>query len=346
MDDFVLSNLNESKNEWSERLISILVPHIYEGIRSVFIEANKLAVKQNEPSKYLMTFQSLLSNVPSWNAITLKEEVERIVEKSGCNYISDLIACVHIIQLKILTCIKVSQKYKKMDIEIPKLELFIHGVYIHVAREIYKNVYLFEKKISSLQEQKNQRCIEIIIRHCILKTMRDSIPTEQIVKAYLDESFEPIVEQEEIIVENPTPPPPSLPSSSSSIPFVGGTSPPPPPLPVSTLSPSSSISTETLCTESNPVFSKMADDALQFRPPSPSTNSGGIKFNNMDYMLSEDNKETVVEAPKTDEYVNARNEMNRQKMQWADNEYDDEPELLQIHTDKPVQLNELDICEL
>jgi glycosyltransferase involved in cell wall biosynthesis len=47
-------------------------------------------------------------------------------------------------QLKLLTAMRVGQKQKKININIPKLDDFIHKIYVHVARKIYKNVYLFE----------------------------------------------------------------------------------------------------------------------------------------------------------------------------------------------------------
>ena len=45
-------------------------------------------------------------------------------------YLEDLITCVHIVQLKALTSIRVGQKQKQIDISIPKLEAFIHKIYI------------------------------------------------------------------------------------------------------------------------------------------------------------------------------------------------------------------------
>lgn len=197
MDDFIVSNLHESKNEWCGRLVSILTPLVIEGIKSIFNESWKMCSDNNEMSKYLMTFQNLLSRIPRWNAIIVEEERKRIIERSGCNYLEDLITCVHIIQLKVLTCIRVGNKQKKIDISIPKLDHFLHRVYIHIARKIYSNVYLFEKKISDLQTQKNNRELEILVQEAILTTIRESIPTEAIIRAYLDESME--VEQEEII---------------------------------------------------------------------------------------------------------------------------------------------------
>jgi hypothetical protein len=167
-------------------------------VRSLLNEAVRLCTENNEPAKYLMTFQNLLSRVPKWNANIVEEERARIVEKSGCAYLEDLLTCVHIIQLKVLTCIRVGNRQKKIDIAIPKLDAFLHKVYIHVARKMYQNVYLFDKVVAPLQLQKNGREVEIIIKECILSTIRDSIPTESIIRAYLDEGLE---HEEEVTVE-------------------------------------------------------------------------------------------------------------------------------------------------
>ena len=199
MDDFVMSNLQESRNEWSSRLISILTGLMREGIHSIFDEAWKICAENDETNKYLMTFQNLLCGVPKWNAITVEREKNRIIEKSGCHYLEDLISCVHIIQLKVLTCIRVGNKQKKIDISIPKLDLFLHKAYIHIARAVYTNVYLFEKGIPNLQRQKYNRELENIVQQSILTTIRESIPTEAIIRAYMDESIE---HEEEVFIEN------------------------------------------------------------------------------------------------------------------------------------------------
>ena len=45
--------------------------------------------------------------------------------------------------------------------------------------------------------QKNNRELEHIILECILLTIHESIPTEEIIRAYMDET----TEQEEIVIE-------------------------------------------------------------------------------------------------------------------------------------------------
>lgn len=202
MDDYEISNLYEPKNEWSSRLVTILTPLIYEGFYSIFNESWTLCLENDEEEKYLMTFQNFLGRIVKWNQTLIEEETKRIVEKSKCDYLDDLITCVHIIHLKALTSIRVSNKQKKIDLDIPNLSDFIHKVYICCARKLYQNVYLFEKDVGSLQQQRHMRVIETIIKESILTVIRDSIPIETILRAYMDETQEEeVVEKEEEIIE-------------------------------------------------------------------------------------------------------------------------------------------------
>ena len=197
MDDFNLSTIIESKNEWCARLTNTLTPCIIEGLRSIFTEAYDVCLENSEETKYLMTFQNFLNNIPKWSAEIVENEKQRIITSSACNYLEDLITCVHITQLKSLTSTRVGLKQKKINIDIPDLHKFIHKTYINVARKMYVNIYLFEKNIKPLQVQKNNRELELLIKECILNTIRESIPIEHILQMYLDETLETDVEVEE-----------------------------------------------------------------------------------------------------------------------------------------------------
>jgi len=197
MDDYNLTTITESKNEWCARLVNILTPCIIEGIKSVFDESYKMCMDNDEEEKYLMTFQNLLNNIPKWSSEIVNIEKDRIQNASCCNYLEDLLTCVHITQLKSLTSSRAGLKQKKVDIDIPNLNSFIHKTYINVARKVYINVYLFEKDIMPLLIQKNNRELEIIVKECILNTIRDNIPVENILRIYLDETLETDVQVEE-----------------------------------------------------------------------------------------------------------------------------------------------------
>ena len=313
MDDFVISNLHESRNEWCSRLVSVFTPVVIEGIRSIFNESWKMCLDNDEASKYLMTFQNLLSRVPKWNNIIVEEERKRIVERSGCDYLEDLITCVHIIQLKVLTCIRVGNKQKKIDISIPKLDIFIHKVYIHVARKVYMNVYLFERNISPLQVQKNNRELESIVQECILTTIRESVPTEAIIRAYMDESVE---QEEEVIIEDV----PDAEQEEST------------PMEQEPDEDKQDSKEETV-PEIVPTIQNIDDNEVVTK----------LEFNDMDTVLNEQNNVDEVSAPKTIERLEDIS-TSRALERKLEEESDTDDERIQIHTDM-VDLSGFDILD-
>lgn len=301
MDDFVISNLHESRNEWSSRLVSIFTPLVAEGIKSIFNEAWNLCLENNEANKYLMTFQNLISRVPKWNSVIIEEERKRIIERSGCNYLEDLITCVHIIQLKVLTCIRVGNKQKKIDISIPKLDSFIHKVYIHVARAVYKNVYLFEKNISPLQVQKNTRELETIIQECILITIRDSIPTEEIIRAYMEETTE---QEEEVTIEKYEEPAEETKTATEEE------------------ETANVLKSEDEIPSTVPTIQNIDDKPVITR----------LTFNDVDSVMDDNNQVKQVEAPKTLERLEEIS-MERAIQRKLEEEEDDDEDRIKIHTD-------------
>ena len=304
MDDFNVSSLHESKNEWAARLINIFTPLVIEGYKSIFNEALQLCKQNNEIDKYLMTFQNFISRVPKWNVAIIEQERKRISEKSGCGYLEELITCVHIIQLKILTSMRAGNKQKKINITIPKLDEFIHKIYINVARKVYKNVYLFEINIPPLQIQKYQRELEIIVQECILITIRESIPVETILKAYMDETIEEEVIEE--IKEQLIEPTPSqiVPPSSASEPA-----------------------------------SSSASSSASYSEPSGTK----LKFDDNDHYLDTNNNQSSVNAPKTidrlEEISNIRANQRRIEQENDDNDNDERITI----SNNDISLDNLDI---
>lgn len=314
MDDFVISNLHEARNEWCSRLVSILTPLVEQGLRSIFDEAWKMCADTDEMNKYLMTFQNLLSRIPKWNSVIIEDERKRIIERSGCNYLEDLITCVHIIQLKVLTCIRVGNKQKKIDISIPKLDPFIHRVYIQSARKVYSNVYLFEKNISPLATQKHARELEQLLQEAILTTIRESIPTESIIRAYMDENVE---HEEEVFIENIEEPVISKEGEKK--------------------------------VEQKEITEKALEEKVTVTPTIKNIDDEEVvtklTFNDLDSAISIDNKEEIIEAPKTLERlenISASRSMERKLAEEEDS--DDDDERIKIHTDT-MDLSGFDILD-
>ena len=195
MDENNITSLTEAQYEWALRLVHILHPLIYEGIHVIYNEAVDLCARSEEEEKYLMTFQNFLSRIPKWSDEIVQKEVNRVVDKSGCTYLTDLITCVHITHLKILTSIRTGKTQKKIDITIPKLGAFVHKVYINLSRSLYSNVYLFDKEAPPLVYQKNKAEFNKMIKTAILDSIRESIPIEQLLRSYLDESSDLVREE-------------------------------------------------------------------------------------------------------------------------------------------------------
>ena len=168
MDDFVISNLHESRNEWCSRLVSIFTPLVTEGIRSIFNESWKICMNNDEANKYLMTFQNLLSRVPKWNNSIIEEEKMRIVERSGCNYLEDLITCVHIIQLKAL----VEYYYHPYLYAASSMKIYSKRINVTIQKTLVlrQNLKKIEKELSNKsmahhKKTKGNDSLNVLCRH-------------------------------------------------------------------------------------------------------------------------------------------------------------------------------------
>lgn len=333
MDDYNLSSLTDSKNEWCARLVNAMTPAVIEGLRSIFQEADTLCEREDQGDKYLMTFQTYLSRIPKWNDEIIKTERQRIEERSRCGYLEDLISCVHIVQLKALTCVRVGQKQKCVDLDIPSANAFVFKVYVLVARRLYTSVYLFEKDIAPLEKQKRDRELELLVKECIMNAIRESVPVEQILKAYVAQTEEHIEEDgsgpplppakakdEPLGGELPTKPDvdtPPAPAPAASPP------PPPPPAPAASPPPKKeelavnttsekkppAVTTGGLISETIPPISKnvvipavvkTGDSTVPSTTPAGVNDAGIIRFSNTDHAMDASGHEEPVSAPKDD----------------------------------------------
>lgn len=320
MDDYNITSLQESNNEWVSRLISILTPCIIMGCNTIYQEAYQLCVENDELDKYLMTFQNFISRIPKWNVDILKKEVEKIKSESGCDYLEDLITCVHIIQLKALTCIRVGMKHKTIDLDIPKLEEFVHKVYIHLARKIYTNVYLFEENIPPLEIQRNNRELELLIRECILEAVRESIPVETILRAYLDETVE---ENVETVVT-------TLQENADNVNDVNDSS-----NDIQNIAPEN-VSPHNVLPE-NVALENVALENVS--PLAPESTTKALTFSNIDHAQNMDNTVSNIHAPKDIETLEKISDENHARRLLEEDDGGDEESLI-ISDDVPnIQLN-------
>jgi hypothetical protein len=222
---------------------------------------------------------------------------------------------------------RVGQKQKKININIPKLEDFVHKVYINVARKIYLNVYLYELKVQPLQLQKNNRELEIIVQECILNTVRDSIPIENILRAYMDETVEEDVVEEikEQEVEKPDKDQDLSKKENQGAHIVEG----------------ENVSVSKIEGVSNEGNQNGGNNLVDVSPSHSSSDEKSVllKFNDMDKVLDKHNNEQIVSAPKTIERLEEISTLRN--MQRKMEEEDDDEKITISNED--VKLDNFDV---
>lgn len=183
-----LSNLSEAKKMYSDNLCNLLRPQIYEGLDTIW----GLCKNSEQPLK---NFQKKLEHVHSWNSLIIDDEYNRIVEKTKCNYLGELLDIIFISNAKILST--VGNNTDAVNIFVPNIKKFIHSVYICCAYTFYIDPFLFDDtKISTSKKQKNLKSILDIITKCIKETLENLIPMEDILKSCLKKDMPPQVIQE------------------------------------------------------------------------------------------------------------------------------------------------------
>tara|TARA_X000000950_G_scaffold279758_1_gene373051 strand:- start:1764 stop:3521 length:1758 start_codon:yes stop_codon:yes gene_type:complete len=189
MDEGNLPILVDAKTEYTKQLINILSPDIYFGIKKIYNDSKNKAMEKELPSNALSLFQESLSEIPNWNQHIINDKYESIMLNSKCDWLEDLITAVFVSHTRILTSINFSKNKNKINLQIPKVDYFIHQCFIEVAREFWKNPYLFDDSVNNFEYQRNRRDAEHIIESTIGETIRKQLPVKNILKEYLGNDY-------------------------------------------------------------------------------------------------------------------------------------------------------------
>ena len=153
MEEGNLAVLVDAKTEYTKQLINILKMNIYFSINKLFFEAKLICKETNKENMVLNKFQELLSNIPNWNQDVINNEYEIIIKNSKCDWLEDLLTAVFVSHTRILTSINVNRNKNKINLKIPKTTHFIHKCFVDVARNFWKNSYLFDDRLNNYELQ-------------------------------------------------------------------------------------------------------------------------------------------------------------------------------------------------
>jgi hypothetical protein len=171
----------EAKGEYTRQLCQFLTPSLH----TYFLELLELAKeKETDSKRHLLSFQTLLEGISEWNVDKVQRETQAISIRTQCDYLEELLTAVFIAHTKVLSAIRLTNKQKKLQITIPKLEHFLHRTLTECARHLWTNTYLFSTG-PSLEMQKNMRHIETLITEGVLQGIRTMLPVKSILREYL-----------------------------------------------------------------------------------------------------------------------------------------------------------------
>jgi hypothetical protein len=174
------------KQTLRENLTRVLVPHIADGLWSIYDSAKLACERNKQPEKTLQTFQNLLTRVPQWSDEILATEVERIGVASKCEYMEDLLLGVFVSYIRAFASLQQSETtHVDIQFDRPSLSKFIHAFYKLAARKSWSAAYYFKTiGVSSEQQARNRRDIETMLESTMSEVIDSFIPWRDISKAY------------------------------------------------------------------------------------------------------------------------------------------------------------------
>jgi len=179
-----ISVLVAARNEYIDQLKCIIVPLLLQGFNSIYQDAIKLS----EDKKVIYKFQELLKQIPQWNQTILQEESKRIKKK--CPYIMDIVTAIFVTNVKILASVRLKGSREDIRVKIPTSDIFIHGIYIESAQQIFYDPFLFYHRGSNFGKiQENKHHVKQIICQSVDETIRQMLPFDDILQKYLADAL-------------------------------------------------------------------------------------------------------------------------------------------------------------
>jgi hypothetical protein len=181
-----MDNLNilvEARREYLGQLCIIMCPAMIEVFQDMYDEATKLS----KGRKTLIMYQKLLKEVPNWSNAMSKQHTDNITNR--CAWYSDLLAAVFVACTKILSAVRLKADNKKIALKLPSNEVFIQSCYNNVAKDLYKDPYIFHEEQNEYvrDELLNKR-----FSACIEATVKELIPVQEILQTYMTQETKDI----------------------------------------------------------------------------------------------------------------------------------------------------------
>lgn len=204
-----------AKRHIRNRFSLMVLPHVSEGIWSVYENAKTICEKNDQMDQVLKTFQNLLTRIPVWTDEVLQAEVKRIVAASKCSYLEELLTGVLLTYLRAFAAIQYRSTQDSVEVEFerPPLPRFLHEYYKEVARRCWEHAYLFRTiGVPTEQQARNRKQIDDILDSAFDTVLDSFLPWQSIVNTYFSVQDAPapsadVIQPTETVVPAPVVPP-------------------------------------------------------------------------------------------------------------------------------------------
>lgn len=192
-----MATYSEARSEYTKQLATFIVPSLVGWFQQLW--------QRNAPQRgqAMYLFQTECEEIPRWNQDRIHDEVRVLLERTGCDYMEELMTAVFIAHTKVLTAVRLSSNQKKLSITVPKLDHFIHRVFREAARSFWKSPFLFADAGSVVERQKNVLQIEALATEAITTAVRSLLPVKQILQDYLEGGEEEEIDEEDLAPVRP-----------------------------------------------------------------------------------------------------------------------------------------------
>lgn len=192
----------DAKDIYTEYLLGVVTPLLYEGFCSIYekaktLEETYIKTEQSNPDiknpGVLVLFQHFLAGVGKLADNLIENEYNRIRDHSKCADIFDsLVKAVIKSHIIVLTY---TASGKKCKIVIEKLhekiepKTFIHKCYVECATLFHDHPALFWHGFPNHEQKENQRIIYQLTKVGIKNAIRHCLPMKQILETYLSNDY-------------------------------------------------------------------------------------------------------------------------------------------------------------
>lgn len=162
--------LVEAKDQYIHQLAEIIAPYVIHSVNGAYQYAKKHA----KYGQSTVEFQKKLKEIPQWNSNTIHQQVSAISSKY--RFLSDLIAACFVSYVKILSSVKIHAQKPNIRLKLPADDVFVHRVFALSAKEFYIDPALVKADRATRMG---------IVRRSVETAVRDLLPIQDILRAYL-----------------------------------------------------------------------------------------------------------------------------------------------------------------